>query len=49
MVTTYSVRTDWWSSNLVLFEYGINQQVHLSLVRSYPFKPNIYEAKGEKD
>ena len=46
--TTYSVRTDWWAYNYVLYEYGANEEVILSQVRSYPFRPNIYESTLEK-
>ena len=48
LVTTYSVRTDWWLSNYAFFEYGINEQVRVSQIRSYPFKPNFYETATEK-
>ncbi len=46
--TTYSIRTDWWTSNLVMFEYGISSQVMQTVVRSYPFKPNFFETEKEK-
>ena len=26
-VTAYSVRSDWWTCNMALYEYGINGQV----------------------
>jgi hypothetical protein len=47
LITTYSVRTDWWSSNIALYEYGINEQIFPSQIRSYPFKPNFYESMAE--
>jgi hypothetical protein len=46
--TAYSIRTDWWTSNIVMYEYGISSQVILTVVRSYPFKPNFRETENEK-
>jgi len=45
--TTYSIKTDWWTSNIIMYEYGISSQVMLSVVRSYPFKPNFFETEKE--
>jgi hypothetical protein len=41
--TTYSMRSDWWTSNVLFFEYGLNSIVQVTTLKSYPFKPNIYE------
>lgn len=46
--TCYSVRADWWTSNYAMYEYGINGQVQLTMIRSYPFRPNFYESPREK-
>lgn len=50
--TTYCVRGDIWTSNFVFYEsFGLNQydnEVYVSLIRSYPFKPNFYETPMEK-
>ncbi|CDW75034.1 UNKNOWN [Stylonychia lemnae] len=46
--TTYSVRTDWWAYNYVLHEYGAHDVLIPPLVRSFPFKPNLYESQDEK-
>lgn len=27
IITSYSVRSDWWSCNMAFYEYGINNQV----------------------
>ncbi len=45
--TTYSKRTDWWSYNLIFYEYGAHDEVLIGQVRSYAFRPNIYESKQE--
>jgi len=47
--TTYSKRLDWWSSNVILFEFGVNEIVYRSTVRSYAFRPNIYESDQERN
>jgi hypothetical protein len=47
--TSFSQRVDWWTSNIVLYEYGTSSQVMQSIVRSYPFKPNFFETDFEKD
>lgn len=46
--TTYNVRNDWWAFNFVFYEYGAHQEVITTQVRSYPFKPNIYETTSER-
>lgn len=46
--TLYNFRNDFWTSNHVFFEYGINNQVLQSIVRSYPFRPSFYETDSEK-
>lgn len=46
--TAYSIRTDWWTTNIVMYEFGISSQVMRSIVRSYPFKPNLMETEEEK-
>eukprot|EP00347_Sterkiella_histriomuscorum_P017713 403348280 len=47
--TTYNLRTDWWAFNFAFYEYGAHQEVISTQIRSYPFRPNIYESTQEKN
>lgn len=46
--STYCRRTDWWSYNFIFYEYGAHDEVIIGQVRSYAFRPHIYESASEK-
>lgn len=46
--TTYTPRSDWWTHNVIFYEYGVSTYVQVTILESTPFKPNIYETEQER-
>jgi hypothetical protein len=48
MMTVYSKRLDFWSCAFALYEFHLSEQVEITVVRSQPMVPNLYELESEQ-